>query len=207
MKSKIPLICKKLYEKNLIAGSDGNVSEKQGNKIVITPSNVNKSEINLKDLCLINEKGQNLKGQASSEKYMHLAIYKYQKKAQAIAHAHPPSAIALSLARAHWKFLPQALPEIVIALGSVPFAPYTRPGTKQLGESLIPFVQNSKALILSHHGAVVWGENLQEAFSIMEQLEHACKILCLSEAMGQTKTLSQKEVNELLKKTKAGLGL
>ena len=200
MKSQIPLICKKLYENKLIAGCDGNVSEKKGDKIIITPSNVNKSEINSKDLCLIDEKGQNLKGQASSEKYMHLAIYKYQKKAQAIVHAHPPSAIALSLSQTQWKFLPQALPEMVIALGPVPFVPYICPGTKQLGEGLKTFVQNSKALILSHHGAVVWGENLQEAFLIMEHLEHSCKILCLSSAMGRIKALTQKEINELLKK-------
>ena len=198
MKSNIPFICKKLYEKNLIAGCDGNVSEQKGNNIIITPSNVNKSEIKSKDLCLIDKRGRDIKGQASSEKYMHLAIYKYQKKAQAIAHAHPPSAIALSLAK-QWKFLPQALPEIVIALGQVPFVPYVRPGAKQLGESLKPFVQNSKALILSRHGAVTWGESLEEAFSIMEQLEHSCKILCLSESMGQTKTLPQKEIKELLK--------
>ena len=200
MKSKIPLTCKKLYEKNLIAGCDGNISEKIGNQIIITPSQVNKAEIKSKDLCLINNKGQNLKGKASSEKYMHLAIYKYQKKAQAIVHAHPPSAIALSLARPHWKFLPQALPEIALALGQVPFTPYVQPGTKQMGESLKSFVKTSQALILSHHGAVVWGESLEEAFLIMEQLEHSCKILCLSEAMGRTKTLSKKEIEKLLKK-------
>ena len=200
MKSQIPLICKKLYEKSLIAGSDGNISERKGNKIVITPSNVNKSEIQSKDLCLIDEKGRNIKGHASSEKHMHLSIYKYQKKAQAIVHAHPPSAIALSLVKTQWKFLPQALPEMVIALGPVPFVPYIRPGTKQLGEALKPFVQKSKALILSHHGAVTWGKNLQEAFLIMEQLEHSCKILCLSESMGKTKTLSKKEINKLLQK-------
>ena len=199
MKSQIPSICKKLYEKNLIAGFDGNVSEKKGKQIIITPSNVNKSKIKSKDLCLINMAGQNLKGKASSEKYMHLAIYKYQKKAQAIVHAHPPSAIALSLVKTQWKFLPQALPEIVIALGQVPFVPYTQPGTKQMGESLKSFVKMNQALILSHHGAVTWGGNLEEAFLIMEQLEHSCKILCLSEAMGQTKTLSKTEIKELLK--------
>ena len=202
MKSDIPFICKKLYEQNLIAGSDGNISEKKGDQIIITPCHVNKSEIKSKDLCLINEKGHNLKGKASSEKHMHLAVYKYQKKAQAIVHAHPPSTIALSLARPQWKSLPQALPEIVIALGKVPFAPYIRPGTKQLGESLKNFVKSSKALILSHHGAVTWGESLEEAFLIMEHLEHACKILCLSEAMGKTKVLPQKEIKELLKNTK-----
>ena len=202
MKSQIPLICKKLYENKLIVASDGNISEKKGNKIIITPSSVTKSEIKSKDLCWIDKKGKNLKGQASSEKHMHLAIYKYQKKAKAIVHAHPPSAIALSLVKSQWKFLPHALPEMVIALGPVPIVPYIRPGTKELGESLKPFVQKSQALILSHHGAVVWGDNLKETFLIMEQLEHSCKILCLSESMGQTKTLPQKEINELLKNTR-----
>ena len=200
MKSQIPLICKKLYESKLIAGSDGNISEKKGNNIIITPSGVNKSEIKSKDLCLINNKGVGLKGRASSEKHMHLTIYKYQKKALAVVHAHPPSAIALSLARPHWKLLPQALPEIVIALGQVPFVPYVQPGTKQMGEGLKNFVKKSKALILSHHGAVVWGESLEEAYSIMEQLEHSCKILCLSESIGKTKILSKKEINKLLNK-------
>ena len=200
MISHIPSIFRKLYEKNLIAGSDGNISEKTGNQIVITPSGVNKSAIQEKDLCLIDTNGTNIKGQASTEKYMHLAVYKYQKKARAVVHAHPPSAIALSLARPQWKTLPPAFPEIVIALGTVPFISYVKPGTKKLGEVLKPFVQNSKALILSHHGAVVWGESLEEASLIMEQLEHSCKILCLSESMGKTTLLSKQEVKKLLNK-------
>ena len=200
MFSQIPLICNKLYQKNLIAGSDGNVSEKKSGRIFITPSQVNKSEIKADDLCVLNLNGRSIKGRASSEKYMHLSIYKYQNQAQAIVHAHPPSAIALSLARPKWKVLPQALPEIIISLGKVPFVPYVQPGTKKLGVALKPFVQKSKALILSHHGAVVWGQSLEEAFLIMEQLEHSCKILCLSESMGQTAKLPPKEIQKLLKK-------
>lgn len=197
MTSQIPFFCKKLYEKNLIAGSDGNVSEKRGNEILITPSEVNKSETKEKDLCVMDLLGKALKGHPSTEKYMHLSIYKHQTKAQAVIHAHPPSAIALSLARPNWKSLPAALPEIVIALGDVPFVPYIRPGTKELGENLNPFIQKSKALILSHHGVVVWGESIEEAFLLMEQLEHSCKILCLSESMGKTTLLSEKEVQKL----------
>ena len=201
MSYQIPLICKKLYEKNLIAGSDGNISEKTEAGIAITPSSVNKAEIKEEDLCLIDIDGNNLKGQASTEKYMHLAVYEYQKKAQAVVHAHPPSAVALSLARPQWKVLPPALPEIVMALGEVPFVPYTRPGTKELGKVLKSLIHNSKALILSHHGAVVWGESLEEASIIMEQLEHSCKILCLSEAMGKTNLLPEGEVQKFLKQS------
>ena len=200
MNSQIPSCCKKLYEKNLIAGCDGNVSEKKENQIFITPANINKSKLQEEDLCLIDLYGNPLKGQASTEKHMHLSIYKYQKKAQAIVHAHPPFAIALSLAKPNWKKLPPALPEIIIALGEVPFVPYVCPGTKELGEALKHFIQKSKALILSHHGAVVWGESLEEAFLIMEQLEHSCKILCASEAIGKTTLLPKKEIEKLLKK-------
>ena len=198
MTSQIPFVCKRLYEKNLIAGSEGNVSEKIKNQIFITPSGMNKSEVKEEDLCVMDLHGEALRGRPSTEKYMHLSIYKYQSKAQAIVHAHPPSAIALSLARPKWKSLPPALPEMLITLGEVPFVPYARPGTKELGEVLKPFVRKSKALILSHHGAVVWEENLEKAYLIMEQLEHSCKILCASESMGQTAQLSKKEIEKLL---------
>ena len=93
--------------------------------------------------------------------------------------------------------MPPALPEIVLALGEVPFVPYARPGTRELAEALKPFVRESKALILSHHGAVVWGESLEEACLLMEQLEHSCKILCFSESMGKTTWLSRREVQKL----------
>ena len=197
MNSQIPLICRRLYERGLIAGSDGNVSEKTGNKILITPSGQDKSKIKEEDLCVMDLYGGILKGHPSTEKSMHLSIYKWQKKARALVHAHPPSAIALSLARPQWKSLPLALPEIVIALGEVPFVPYARPGTRELAKALKPFVQESKALILSHHGVVVWGESLEEAYLLMEQLEHSCKILCFSESMGDTTLLSEREVQKL----------
>ena len=202
MKSQIPLIGKKLCDKNLIAGPDGNISERIGDQICITASGVNKSKITKEDLCWMDLRGQALKGRPSTEKYMHLAIYESQNQARAVIHAHPPSVIALSLARPTWSSLPPALPEIVIALGEVPFIPYTIPGSKELGESLKPFVKKSRALILSHHGAVVWGRNLEEAYDIMEQLEHSCKILCLSESMGRTNQLPPEEIQALLKKKK-----
>ena len=86
-----------------------------------------------------------------------------------------------------------------MALGETAFVPYVRPGTKALGESLKPFVQKSRALILSHHGALVWGESLERACLMMEQLEHSCKILCLSESMGKTALLKESEIKSLLK--------
>ena len=270
--SQIPFTCKKLYEKNLIAGLEGNVSERKGDHVLITASQVSKSDIQEKDLCLIDLNGKTfqrkinfkenhlkpqreiplspeqnnlkLKGEnqkkskeeltfysstdlrrdnketerkkerqdferqsdislsqavpkPSSELEMHLAIYKAQEKAQAVIHAHPPSAIALSVARPQWQFLPPVLPEMIVLMGQVPIVPYTRPGTKELGESLKSFVKKHQALILSHHGAVVWAESLNKAFFLMEQLEQCCKVLILAESLGGAKQLPQKEIEKL----------
>ena len=60
MLSQIPFICKKLYEKNLIAGLEGNVSQKRGDQILITASKSSKSDIQEKDLRLIDLSGKSL---------------------------------------------------------------------------------------------------------------------------------------------------
>jgi len=202
MKSQLPLIAKKLYEKNLMAGLEGNLSEKKGDHILITGSQVDKSNLKAKHLCGIDLCGNPISKkiggiQASSEKAMHLAIYKTQEKAKAIIHAHPPSAIALSLARPQWKYLPSVLPEMIVLMGKVPIVSYARPGTKELGEKLKGFVKKHQVLILASHGAVVWATSLEKAFSLMEQLEQCCKVLILAESLGGFKALPKKEREKL----------
>ena len=140
-----------------------------------------------------------IQGKPSSEKAMHLKIYKKQKKAQAVIHAHPPYAVSLSLSRPQWKTLPLLLPETIIDLGPVPFVPYVLPGTEEMANALSPFLKESSALILSHHGAVTWGENLELAYLRMERLEHSAQIIYLSEVLGGGKPLKKKDLKQLSK--------
>ncbi len=185
METRIINICRRLHKKNFLAGCDGNVSARTAEGLIkITPGGLSKRSLKKEQIALMDLEGQPLKGQPSSEKFMHLAVYQEQPRAGAAVHAHPPHAVALSLARPGWRELPAALPEIIIALGKVPFVPYVQPGTRQLGGALRPFVKKSQALVLSHHGALTWGESLEEAYMKMEWLEHSCQIICLAESMG-----------------------
>ena len=201
MSVSIPLIGRKLYEKNFISGREGNISERKGGRIVITPSSVRKSDLREKDLCLMDLEGKSLKGNPSSEKLLHLFIYRERKEAAAVIHAHPPWPVALSLARPEWKYLPFALAEIALSLGLVPFVPYRTPGTPEMAEALRPFIKKSRAFILSNHGALVWGESLESAWAGMEELSRGCEIICLSESLGKTALLPKKEIAKLLAKT------
>lgn len=193
-------VCQKLYKKNFLAGIDGNVSvyNKKSNTILITPSGVPKNSLKARDLCSMGLEGKPLQGNPSSEKNMHLTVYREQKEARAVVHAHPPYAVSLSLSRPQWKTLPFVLSETMITLGEVPFVPYACPGTEEMAQSLCPFLQSSRALILSRHGAVTWGEDLQSAYLAMECLEHSAQIIYLAETLGGSQLLNKKDIKQLL---------
>ena len=198
IKKDIISVCQKLFYKNLLASLDGNVSCKTKDSIFITPSSVPKNSLKTSDIACINLNGEIKKGSPSSEKMMHVCIYKEIKEAKAVVHAHPPYAVSLSLARPEWSHIPFALSEVALVLGKIPIIPYTRPGTKEMGTVLTPFLKESKAFILSRHGALTWGESLQEAYLSMEQLEHSCQMIYLAESLGGCGELPEKELKELL---------
>ncbi len=189
-------ICRRLNGKNLLAAADGNVSLRQSDdEILITPSGRNKAHIGPMDIATINLRNEVLEGVPSGERLMHLEVYKRVRHAKAIVHAHPPTAIAWSIAFPKAKELPaESMSELILAMGSVPIAPYARPGTASMGEVLAPFLPESRVLILGRHGAISWGEDLEEAYNGMERLEHTCLILKAAHELGGITALPPEEV-------------
>ena len=196
---KIQTICQRLYAKNMLAATDGNVSYRcHDDKILITATGRAKAFMDNKDLAVINLSGQTLQGEPSGEYPMHLALYRLCPTAKAIVHAHPPTAIAWSVARPQLRELPgTCLPEVILATGVIPIIPYARPTTTQMGEVLHDFVPKHKAMILARHGALSWGEDLEEAWRGIERIEHCATILKLAEELGGLSYLPEREVEAL----------
>ena len=192
-------ICRRLHARNLLAAADGNVSVLlEDGRIAITPAGVAKARMEAADLAYLEPGGTVGSGRPSSERLMHLAVYRACPEARAVVHAHPPTAVAWSLARPDLAFLPsEALPEVILAAGAIPFVPYARPGTAAMGEVLAPFLPEHRLLILSRHGALAWGESLEEAYNGIERLEHACQILAAAERLGGAAALPAAEVEAL----------
>ncbi len=192
-------ICRHLHQRQLLAAADGNLSYRLSEQeIVMTPSGVNKSRLKKQDLARLSLDGTVLSGRPSSERLMHLAIYKAVPAAQAIVHAHPPTAIAWTLARPEMKELPtEALPEVILAAGRIPVVPYARPGTLEMGSKLLPFLPDCRILILARHGAVCWGESLEEAANGIERLEQVAGILKLADELGGAVPLPFYEIRAL----------
>lgn len=197
---------RRLAEQGLLVAGDGNLSYRvSDHEILITPTGINKARLTPSDIATITLRNQIRKGNPSSERLMHLEIYKQLPQARAVVHAHPIHAIALSLARPEWKVIPiDTLPEVIIATGQVPIVPYARPGTQDMGTALHPYLQH-KLMVLARHGALCWSEQLVEAVEGIERLEQICQILKISEELGGAHALPQTEI-EALKQIRKTIG-
>ncbi len=197
----------RLYGRNMLAAADGNLSLRLSeDRILITASGVAKAFIQPEQMALLNLDGEVLEGNPSGERAMHLEIYRRCPQARAVVHAHPPTAIAWSVAHPELKELPaEALSEVILAAGSIPMVPYARPSTAAMGENLRPFLPQSRLMILSRHGALSWGEDLDEALNGMERLEHVAQILWLARGLGPLSFLPAEEI-EALRQMRAKMG-
>jgi L-fuculose-phosphate aldolase len=196
IKKQMIAVAQALHHKNMLAAADGNISYRlNDNEILITPSGKPKTSISLDDIAIINLKNAILSGNPSSERLMHLAVYKNCPKARCVIHAHPATAIAWSIARPDLTELPAGcLSELILAAGRVPIAPYARPGSQSMGDVLKPFLPDSRIIILARHGAITWSEDLQEALNGMERLEHTATILLHATQLGGLTFLPEEEV-------------
>jgi L-fuculose-phosphate aldolase len=189
-----------LYQKNYIAGTEGNISIRiSEDRILTTRSGVCKGNLCTEDLVLVNHTGEPIEGndQPSTEFKMHLEVYKNRPETKAIIHAHPIFAISLSLAGLN--FDKQYLPESVIMLGKIPVAKYARPSTGQVPKSIKPYLEKTDIIVLDRHGSLTFGKTLKEAFYKTEILEKTAKIIWLSSRVGPLIPLDPLEIKELLK--------
>ena len=191
--------CRCLHAGGLLAASDGNLSVRLPNGLIaMTPSGVPKAKVVAGDLAYVQLDGTIYSGRPSSERAMHLAVYRAVPEARAIVHAHPPTAIAWSLARPELRELPAAgLPEVILAAGRIPIVPMALPGTEAMGANLLPFLPAHRLLILARHGGLCWGESMDEAAGGMERLEQVATILWKAETLGGAQPLAPAELQEL----------
>ncbi len=195
---EIVTVCRRLYERGLIAGPDGNVSVRlETGAILITPSGRSKIDVTADTLIMVDASGRVIDGDGrpSSEMRMHLRIYQRRPDVHAIVHAHPPTATGFAVAGQ--SFSAPVLPEVILQMGTVPLVPYATPGTDALPDSLEPFLMHHDAFLLANHGATTLGSTLEIAHQRMESLEHAARIVFVARSLGTVNELSAADVMAL----------
>ncbi len=186
LKRQVIQVARRLYQKGLIAGTDGNVSVLAASRgpVVITPGGLHKGFLGERDVAVVELDGTIIEEAAgpSSELPMHLEIYGACPEARAVVHAHPPWTLALGLA-GH-DFSRHLLAEGQMVLGEVPVVGFHPPGSAALARAVGQAAKAAKVVVMERHGAVAWDGDLEGAFCLMECLEHNARITGLARLLG-----------------------
>ncbi|HTN03950.1 MAG TPA: class II aldolase/adducin family protein, partial [Planctomycetaceae bacterium] len=179
--------------------NDGNISIRVGeNEVLCSPTMICKGFMTPDDICAVDMEGGQIAGKRkrTSEVLLHLAIMKNRPDVKAVVHCHPPHATAFAVAR---EPIPQCiLPEIEVFMGEVPIAPYETPGGHPFANTVVPFLKGTNTIILTNHGTVSFGANLEEAYWKTEILDAYCRILLLAKQLGRVEYLNEQKSVELL---------
>src|SRR5262245_20532145 len=149
-KKEIAEICRMMHQRGYIASRDGNVSCRIGDaRILVTPSGSRKGFLEPNDMVLCDLDGVPVRGERgkpSTETLMHVAVYRERDDVNAVVHAHPPYAIAHTVAGVTLSLA--LMPEVFCELGEIVTIPYTTPGTQEVPERLRGPIQNHCALVM-----------------------------------------------------------
>ena len=200
--------CLKLNSTNLSPLRSGNISSraKEDGKdgYLITPSGKKYDSLKPENIVFmgLNEEIENNDSgnKPSSEWRFHRDIYLNKKDAQAIVHAHSPHATAVS---SHGKSIPPF--HYMIALGGgedIKCSEYATFGTKELSHNVVKALMNRKACLMSNHGQVAFGKNLEQAFELAQEIENICQQYIIALKIGEPKILSFEEMKKVLDKAK-----
>jgi L-fuculose-phosphate aldolase len=199
LKEQICEIGRRVYARGFAAANDGNISFRlNGKEVLCTPTMICKGFMMPEDLCKVDYEGKQLAGtrKRSSEILLHLAVYKHRPDVQAVVHCHPPHATAFAVAGVP---IPKCvLPEVEVFLGEVPKAVYETPGTQKFADTIVPHLKSSNTIILSNHGTVTFGPDLEKAYWNSEIIDAYCRILILSKQLGNVNYFTQGQTKELL---------
>jgi len=198
LRADIVEVGRRMYARGYTASNDGNISARLGSdRLLMTPKSVCKGFMTPDMMCITDLEGKKIAGDRdpSSEMLMHLEVYRQRPDANAVVHAHPPTATGFAVAGIP---LDRAvLAEVLTTLGSIPIAAYATPSTRELPEAVRQYVKAHDGMLLANHGALTIGADLFSAYFKMETIEHFAKISLVARLLGGENLISREEVIRL----------
>ena len=168
------LVGQDLFLAGINNSHSGNLSIRQGNRVIITRSGAMLAHLEAADLVKTDlEQDDEHTERASMELPVHRAIYQ-ATTAQAIVHAHPVFATATSLVK---DVITPVDGEGAFLLGQVPILNVSQSiASDEVAAELPRLLQDSKIVVVRGHGSFAIGQTLEEAFKYTNSLENSCKI-------------------------------
>jgi ribulose-5-phosphate 4-epimerase/fuculose-1-phosphate aldolase len=198
LKEKIVLTCKVLQKQRVFDGYGHLTARLPDGRILSTP-HMPPGKVALRDLIIIDKDGNKLEGfgEPNGETAMHTSIYQARLDVQCILHYHPDELVAVAASGQGIK---------VIANSGVHFyrgTPiYDSPlliRTHQLGDKVAATLGDRNAVLLRGHGGTVVAGDLDTLLRRGIDLVRSARIQIMAAPLGQLKTHSQEECEQMIK--------
>jgi len=191
---------RRMFQREYTDGNGGNMVVRVGHNLFLTTQTlISKGFMTPETICLVDWDGKQLAGKykRTSECMTHLGIFRNQPKCRATCHAHPVHATAFAVAGVE----PPScmIPEAEVFLGKIGVAPYRTPGSPENAEVIGAMGKDYQAILMVNHGAITWGEHIEDAYWKMENIESYCKVIWIAQTLGKgMKTITGSEAKELI---------
>ncbi len=213
LRDEIVRVGQLLYDRNLIVGTDGNISARlDAQRVLCTPSGLCKGLMTADQLIVVDLDGKrvglpnaaNRHLKPTSEMKMHLEAYRRRPEIMGIVHAHPPSVIAASIAGLDMAQC--LLPEVIVTLGVIPTTQYATPSSEENVHAIRELIAGHDAIILQRHGTLVVGNSPTDAYLKTETVDQMARVTLMLAVLGKGRALPADQVSKLMDQRQA-LGL
>jgi len=174
--------------------------------MLITPTGLPYGALQPQDLAFVSLSDGHGTGprEASSEWRVHFDVLRARPEFGAIVHTHSPAATALSC---HGMDLPAFHYMVAVCGGpDIRCAPYATFGTQALSDHALAALEGRKACLLSNHGSLGCGVDLDSALAMALELEHLAQVYLLSRQLGEPRLLDEEEMQRVLEKFRSSYG-
>jgi L-fuculose-phosphate aldolase len=205
LREQICQIGRLMHQNGYIDGSSGNISARIGSdQILCTPSGLAKGFMSPEQLIVVDLNGSrideptdaNASLKPTSEILMHLECYRQRDDVQGVVHAHPPTAVALTIAGIGLENC--MVPEAIVILGVIPTTPYATPASAENRDAIRDLIREHDGLMLAYHGSLTVADSVWNAYMRLETLEHTAKIMYMAHQLGRIIPLPAHQIDKLI---------
>lgn len=185
---------RRLAAEGLVLGSAGNVSVRRAGRVAVTATGAVLERITAEQVVVVNLEGELLAGEPAptSELALHLGAYR-RYGVGAVVHTHAPMATAVACVLDELPVIHYAMTELG---GAVRVAPYATFGTGRLAELTLDALAGRSAALMSNHGTIAVGEDVETAVQRSRLLEWAATMYWRAAALGSPRVLDEEQTAE-----------
>lgn len=177
----------------------GNMAVRAGDGFLITPTGIPTREMRPSDIVSMDFDGHREgRRKPSSEFRLHRDILSARPEIGAVLHSHATFCTTLAV---HGRAIP-AFHYMIAAAGGTDIrcAPYATFGTQALADVAVAALAGRKACLLAHHGVVVLGRDIDDAFAVAIEVEALAEQYWRALQIGEPPILSDAEMAVVIEK-------